>query len=102
MLKPLLEVEKDYAYSLGFIQEWLKDAPAQVREHLTIVESAVSGYRESYVSAQEDYTKLNDLYTKLTALSAGYLETMRQQREQIGQLLAEQQEEFHTKERPDA
>jgi chromosome segregation ATPase len=95
MIRSLTEPEQDYAYSQGFLETWLKDAPKQVKEHLQVLVDGISAYREKYISIQEDYKQLQDNYNRLTATSAQYLEFMRQQKEQIDQALIDQQRPFH-------
>lgn len=95
MLKQVTEVEQNYFYSQGFLEEWLKNAPIQIKEHLAVVVGGIGAYREKYISIQEDYAKLQTQYNTLMATSAQYLEFMRQQKEQIDQALIDQQREFH-------
>lgn len=103
-INQLTNAELDYQYSQGFLERWLEiitpAPPKQIKEHLDVLVGGIKAYREKYISIQEDYNKLNELYIKLAGLSAQYLETMKQQREQIDQELIEQQREFHHKERP--
>jgi hypothetical protein len=97
MANQLTEVEQDYSFSQGFIEEWLKDAPQQVKEHLATLVSGIIAYREKYVAIQEDYDKLLQRYNDLTAVSAQHLEFMRQQKEQLDQALIENQRGYHFK-----
>lgn len=101
-INQLTNAELDYQYSQGFLERWLEiitpAPPKQIKEHLDVLVGGIKAYREKYISIQEDYNKLNELYIKLAGLSAQYLETMKQQREQIDQELMEQQREFHHKE----
>lgn len=96
-INPLTEAEKDYTFSLGFLQEWLKDAPAAVKEQLATLASGVTAYREKYVSIQEDFDKLNAQHNQLLQSSAQFLEFMRQQKERIDQTeaLIEEQKGDH-------
>jgi|SRR6266850_2385208 len=91
MVKQLTEVEQDYSYSQGFIEEWLKDAPKQVQEHLQILAAGLTAYREKYLSIQEDFDKLQQEYNRLMATSAQHLEFMRQQKEQLDEALIREQ-----------
>lgn len=98
MIQPINEAEQDYAFSEGFLREWLKDAPTQVKEHLTILTGGISYYREKYLSAQEEYARLNDVYAKVSAQSIEVLKTMQQQTERIAEterLIEEQREQHH-------
>lgn len=97
-IQQLNEAELDYGYSEGFLREWLKDAPAQVKEHLTIMANGISYYREKYVSAQEEYTRLNDVYAKVSAQSLEVLKIMQQQTDRINEterLIEEQRDQHH-------
>ncbi|VVB52784.1 Uncharacterised protein [uncultured archaeon] len=83
--------EQDYAYSRGFLEEWLKSSPTQVTENLNILFEGLELYRDGY----------NDLlkkYNELTALSATYLSLIQQQKAIIDQQLIESQREFHQRE----
>jgi hypothetical protein len=96
MVNQLTEVEQDYSFSQGFIEEWLKDSPKQVKEHLATLVSGITAYREKYVTIQEDYDKLLQRYNELTAVSAQHLEFMRQQKEQLDEALVREQRQYHT------
>jgi dsDNA-binding SOS-regulon protein len=86
---------EDISFATGFIEEWLKNAPAQVKEHLRVLADGVTLYREMYGNAKDDYDSLLDRYNQLTALSANYLQMIKEQREQMNSLLADGQREFH-------
>lgn len=86
---------QDISFAQGFIEEWLKDAPDPVKEHLNVLVDGVAFYREKYIIAQEDYDRLQNNYNQLTALSASYLGLLEQQKEEINGLLIETQREFH-------
>lgn len=94
-MESLNEKELDISMAQGFLEEWLKDAPAAVKEHLELLVSGISFYREKCSEAQEDRSRTLDIYNQLVAQSALYLQSMQQQREQIDQLLIETQREFH-------
>lgn len=94
MINRLTEVEQDYSFSQGFIEEWLKDAPKQVKEHLATLISGIKAYREKYVSVQEDYDKLLVQYNQLMATSAQHLEFMRQQKQQLDEALVREQQAY--------
>lgn len=96
-MKQLTAVEQDYSFSQGFIEEWLKDAPKQVKEHLAILIEGISSYREKYVSIQEDYTKLQGEYNRLMATSAQHLEFMSQQKLQLDEALIREQSAYREK-----
>ena len=96
MIKQLTVVEQDYSFSQGFIEEWLKDAPKQVKEHLAILIEGISSYREKYISIQEDYDKLQKEYNRLMATSAQHLEFMAQQKQQLDEALMREQRAYHT------
>lgn len=102
-MQQLTEVEQDYSYSLGFVEQWLATAkpptPIQVMEHLKMLSAGIQGYREKYVSLQEAYTDLQGKYNALTAMSAQHLQFMSQQKEMLDQALADSQREFHPQER---
>jgi hypothetical protein len=95
MLKDLTEVEQDISYARGFVEEWLKDAPAQVKENFQLVNSGISVYREKYLAVQEDHAALLDRYNALAIQAAQYLEFSRQQKELLDERLIEEQREFH-------
>jgi hypothetical protein len=106
-INSLTETEKDYQYSQGFLERWVElgqtskpPLPKQIGEHLKVLADGLKAYREKYVAIQEDFDRLNDLYSRLVGLSAQYLETIRFQKEQIDQTLIEQQREFHTRQTP--
>lgn len=100
MLQPLEEMEKEIAFSEGFLENWLQtgNAPPQVLEHLQKLSNGVKFYRDKFVSAQEDAVDQRTKYNTLTAQTAQYLQHIQQQKEQIDQLLIEQQREFHKEE----
>lgn len=98
-MKKLTEVEQDYSYSLGFLEQWLKDAPKQVLEQLAVLASGIKAYREKYVSIQEDHDNLLARYNTLTAQSAQYLQFIQNQKELLDQALIDSQREFHQKDR---
>jgi hypothetical protein len=100
MLKPLHEVESDFAYSKGFLESWVdgekdEDVKKHLKENLTKVVAGMSWYRENYVSIQEQLAHLRNQYNALTATSAQYLQMIQQQKEMIDQQLVETQKEFH-------
>jgi hypothetical protein len=94
-LPELTEQELDISMAVGFLNEWLKDAPQAVKDNLKVLSDGVKFYREKYTDTLDDYTTLSVRYSDLTSLSAGYLELIRQQRDQIDQQLIESQREFH-------
>ena len=95
----LNEKELDFGYAEGFLVEWLKGSPAQVKEHLSVLVEAIKFYKDKLADAEADLRDANDKYIVLTAQAAQYLELMSQQKELIDQNLIENQREFHTKER---
>lgn len=94
-MEPLNEKELDISHVQGFLEEWLKNEPAAVKENLKTLIDGVAYYRKKYLDAQEDYSKVLEDYNRLTALSAGYLQHISQQKEQIDGLLIDSQREFH-------
>lgn len=94
MVKPLTAVEQDYSFSQGFIEEWLKDAPTQVKEHLQTLAAGITAYREKYVSAQEDYDKLLQQYNQLMATSAQHLQFSQQLKQQLDEALIREQRTY--------
>jgi hypothetical protein len=99
MLRPLAEVEKDFAYSQGFLETWVDGENPQVRahlkEHLDKVVAGMTWYRENYKTLQEDLTNLRGQHNALTVTSAQYLQVIQQQKELIDQQLIDSQKEFH-------
>ena|SRR6266850_1120692 len=95
MIKQLTIVEQDYSFSQGFIEEWLKDAPKQVKEHLAILLEGISSYREKYLSIQEDYDRLQVEYNRLMATSAQHLAFMAQQKQQLDEALIREERVYH-------
>jgi hypothetical protein len=91
MIKHLTEVEQDYSFSRGFIEEWLKDAPKQVKEHLQILVAGISAYREKYVAAQEDYQRLLADYNRLMAEGARHLQIVQTLQQQLDESLTREQ-----------
>jgi hypothetical protein len=95
-MNQLTDEERDISFSRGFLEEWLKDAPSQVHEHLKIISDAIDFYRQKYLDAQEDAANIRDKYNQLTALAAQHLQHIQQQKETIDQLLLEQQKSYKT------
>ena len=95
----LNEKELDFGYAEGFLIEWLKGSPAQVKEHLDVLVEAIKFYKGKLADAETDLRNANDKYSALMLQSAQYLELLGQQKELIDQNLIENQREFHTKER---
>ena len=93
------EKELDFGYAEGFLIEWLKGSPAQVKEHLSVLVEAIKFYKGKLADTETDLRNANDKYIVLAAQAAQYLELMSQQKELIDQNLIESQREFHTKER---
>jgi chromosome segregation ATPase len=93
----MLEVEKNFAYAEGFVENYLKlqKSPVQVLEQLRTLTEGVQYYRDKVSQAEEDLNKLQTLYNSLTAQSAQYLEFMRQQKETIDQHLIDTQRDLH-------
>jgi hypothetical protein len=89
------EQEQDYAYAEGFLETWLKDAPAQVKEHLKILANGIQFYREKWRVAAEDLNDTREKYQALTLQSAQHLQFMSQQKEMLDQALIENQRELH-------
>jgi len=94
MINALTEPEQDYSFSQGFLEEWLKDAPKQIKDHLATLISGVSGYREKYLASQEDYNKLLVQYNQLIATGAQYLQFIQQQKEQLDEALIREQRAY--------
>lgn len=92
------EKELDIHFSIGFLQEWLKDAPSQVMQYLEQVVSGVDYYRQKLKDSEEDLEILTTRYNQLTALSAGYIQLIQEQRQQIETFQIEEQRPFHQKE----
>lgn len=91
----LSEKELDISHVQGFLEEWLKNEPVQVKDALNVLIQGVEHYRQKYLDAQEDYNVLSENYSRLTSLSAQYLQHAQQQKEQLDQFLADDQREFH-------
>jgi hypothetical protein len=87
--------ELDIHFAIGFVREWLRTAPEQVIQHLDEIISGVDYYRQKYNTLDEDYQILNKRYNDLTALSAGYLQMIQEQKSQIDQLLIDSQRDLH-------
>ena len=92
------EKELDIHFSIGFLQEWLKDAPIQVKQYLDHIISGVDYYRQKLKDSEEDLEILTTRYNQLTALSAGYIQLIQEQRQQIETFQIEEQRPFHQKE----
>jgi len=95
----LSDEELDLSYAVGFVETWNKEAPEQVKENFKIIVSGIALYRTKYVAAQQDVIDLRQKYNDLTALSANYLATIQQLREQVDGLLIETQRDLHHKEK---
>ncbi|HZS43415.1 MAG TPA: hypothetical protein VFA52_04490 [Candidatus Paceibacterota bacterium] len=96
--------EKDFAYSLGFLEEWLKGHPKQVSEHLKTVADAISFYRNRYQAVKDKFDELiqenNQLkkqYNETVASAAKLLDFARSQAERISETeqLIEEQRPFY-------
>jgi len=94
-LNQLSDDELDLSYAIGFVQEWNDKAPEQVKENFKLVTDGVTLYRTKYLAAQQDVIDLRSKYNDLTALTANYLATIQQLREQVDGLLIETQREYH-------
>ena len=91
-----LEKEKDIAYAQGFLGGWApKEQP--VREWLAVLIAGVDHYRAKCEAINADYQELLLKYNNLTAVSAGYLQFMGQQKEIIDQQLTERAVELEAK-----
>ena len=90
--------ELDIHFAIGFVREWLRTAPEQVIQHLDEIISGVEYYRQKHNTLNEDYQILNKRYNDLTALSAGYLQMIQEQRSQMDQLLIDSQRDLHKQE----
>lgn len=95
MIQELSENELDISMAQGFLDEWLKDSPGAVKDNLKTLADGVTFYRDKFIEIQEGYTKLQENYNQLAALSSSYLALLNQQKEQIDQLLIEEQRDFH-------
>lgn len=93
----LSEQELEVGYAGAFLEEWLKDAPAQVKDHLKAILDGVALYRQMYFTAQEDFAGLQARYNELVALSAGYLQLVQQQKQLLDEALIEIQRDLHKK-----
>jgi|SRR5579859_1227227 len=83
-MKELKEIEKEIAYSHGFIETWLKTdpkTPPQILEHLGVIANGIAYYREQYLNIQEDLSDQQKRYAELTALSGNYLQLIQEQKE---------------------
>jgi hypothetical protein len=79
-----LEKEKDIAYAQGFLGGWApKEQP--VREWLAVLIAGVDHYKAKCEAINADYQELLVKYNQLTAMSAGYLQLVGQQKELIDQ-----------------
>ena len=92
----LTQKEKDIAYAQGFIGAWIETAPAIVKsraahgkEWIVVLIDGVDHYREKCAAINEDYQSLLTKFNQLTAMSAGYLQLVGQQKELIDQQIAE-------------
>jgi len=94
MIQPLSEVEQDYSYSQGFLEEWLKDAPKQIKEHLAVLVAGISAYREKYTATQENHQTLLDRYNRLMAESAMHLQFTAQLKQQLDEALIREQRAY--------
>src|SRR5258708_12987973 len=83
MINALTEPEQDYSFSQGFLEEWLKDAPKQFKDHLATLISAVSGYPEKYLASQEAYNKLLLQYNQLVSTLPPSLQIIHHQNQQL-------------------
>lgn len=98
---PLADVEQDFAYSQGFLENWVEILPenlkTHIKEHINTIINGMKFYRERFTSIQEDLATVRAQYNSLTALTSTYLQTIQQQKEIIDQQLIESQREAHRK-----
>ena len=94
-LNPVTKVQKDYGYSQGFLEEWLKSAPPQVKQHLETLVKGIEHYRNKYLQTQEELAQRQRDYSNLAGLSASYLQQIQQQKEQLDEFLIEEQKPLH-------
>jgi hypothetical protein len=90
----LLDKDQDYAYSQGFLDEWLKDAPLQVKEHLKILVDGIDAYRDNYTTIQEKLDTLQEQHNQLLIASAQYLHLNQQLQRQLDESLAREQKSY--------
>jgi trans-aconitate methyltransferase len=98
----LAEVEKDFAYSQGFLETWVETETNPVvknhlKEHLENVLKGFTFYREKFTTTADALEILRGHHNTLTATSAQYLQVIQQQKELIDQQLVDSQKEFHQK-----
>jgi hypothetical protein len=94
-MEPLSEQELDVAMARGFLEEWLKNENVVVLDNLKVLADGVAFYRQKYLEQQSDYAILQDHYNRLTAQSAQYLQYIQSQKEQMDQLLIDNQRGLH-------
>lgn len=94
----LTESQLNFSYSQGFLEEWLRPAPAGVREHLETLVGAITFYKDRASLLEQDNTKLRNDYNNLAAQSAQYLQLIQQQKEMIDQHLIDGQRDLHKEE----
>jgi len=90
----LLDKDQDYAYSQGFLDEWLKDAPSQVKEHLKILVDGIDSYRDNYATVQQKLDELQQQYNQALIASAQYLHLNQQLQQQLDEALAREQNNY--------
>ena len=91
----LTEPELDYGYAQGFLVEWLKNSPPQVKEHLQILVDGINFYKDKVRTLEQDLETTNGRYNALTAQTAQYLDLMAQQKDLLDQTLMDNQREHH-------
>ena len=64
-------------------------------DNLKVLSDGVNFYRQKYLDIQEDYARLLDNYNRLTAQSAQFLQYSQELKNQIDQMLVDDQREFH-------
>ena len=95
MLTPLDDKAKAASFAQGFLENWAKNEPPQLRDYLTDLVNGLDYWRQKYYAIVEDYQKLNANYTNLTVAHGQLLQEAQFLRDQNTELLVESQKEFH-------
>src|SRR5579863_6304293 len=99
-METITEVEKDFAYSQGFLETWVdgekEPVKTHLKEHLVNIVRGMTFYREKFLTSDEDLTTLRGQLNALTTTAAQYLQVIQQQKEMIEEQLIDSQREIHT------
>lgn len=87
---------RDIAFAQGLLEGWLEKAPATVLENLKTLVSGVDYWKQKYYEILQQHNTLTSNYANLTQKSGELLQQMQHQKDQIDELLIDQQKQYHS------